>query len=248
MDLAITEHLARAKSQRDAAALQKAYALSKSASLGKSEFHPSESFSPELFVLCAEEALKMGRPDVSEGCIQMYFTQFLGHAHLCRARLCAPQSADNLEDFENRVTQYTKAINFAKGKPRYYFLVYNASVLYWQMVRPFLKPWCHHHLLSSLSQIVAVLNQTDEEDKEWRLSWRCESEQPLPASCGRARAHMLGFTFSKISVLRLGGQPIPDSLKCWGEKEVMDVPYHERKSQNMAQNGGLALQDLFTEG
>ncbi|XP_037661046.1 cilia- and flagella-associated protein 46 [Choloepus didactylus] len=180
MDLAITEHLARAKSQRDAAALQKAYALIKSANLGKSEFDPSESFSPDLFVLCAEEALEMGHPDVSEDCIQMYFkvkgpvTQFLGRAHLCRARLCAPRTAENLEEFENCVTQYMKAINFAKGEPRYHFLVYNASVLYWQMVRPFLKPGYRHHLIPSLSQIVAVLNQTDEEDKEWRAELALE--------------------------------------------------------------------------
>lgn len=51
---------------------------------------------------------------------------------------------------------------------RYHFLVYNASVLYWQMVRPFLKPGYHHHLIPSLSQIVSVLNQTEEEDTEWR--------------------------------------------------------------------------------
>ena len=46
--------------------------------------------------------------------------------------------------------------------------MYNASVLYWQMVRPFLKPGYHRHVISSLSQIVHVLNQTEEEDKEWR--------------------------------------------------------------------------------
>ncbi|XP_021563285.1 cilia- and flagella-associated protein 46-like, partial [Carlito syrichta] len=78
------------------------------------------------------------------------------------------------EEFENCVTQYTKAINFAKGEPRYYFLVYNASVLYWQMVRPFLKPGCRHHLIPSLSQIVNVLNQTEEEDKEWRAELMLE--------------------------------------------------------------------------
>lgn len=51
---------------------------------------------------------------------------------------------------------------------RYYFLVYNASVLYWQMVRPFLKPGYYQYLISSLSQIVSVLNQTEEEDKDWQ--------------------------------------------------------------------------------
>lgn len=51
---------------------------------------------------------------------------------------------------------------------RYHFLVYNASVLYWQMVRPFLKPGYRRHLIPSLSQIVNVLNQIEEEDKDWR--------------------------------------------------------------------------------
>ncbi|XP_058291851.1 cilia- and flagella-associated protein 46 isoform X3 [Hylobates moloch] len=180
MDLVITQELARAESQQDAASLKKAYELIKSANLGKSELDPSESFSPDLFVLCAEQALKMQQPEMSEDCIQMYFkvkapiTQFLGRAHLCRAQMCAPKSAENLEEFENCVTQYMKAINFAKGEPRYYFLVYNASVLYWQMARPFLRPGYRHHLIPSLSQIVNVLSQTEEEDKEWRAELMLE--------------------------------------------------------------------------
>ncbi|XP_052617131.1 cilia- and flagella-associated protein 46 isoform X5 [Peromyscus californicus insignis] len=180
MDLVITQELARAQNQQDTAALQRAYELIKSANLGKSEFDPSESFSPDLFVLCAEQALKMGEPEMSDDCIQMYFkvkgpvTQFLGRAHLCRAQLCAPQSEENLEEFENCVTQYMKAINFAKGEPRYYFLVFNASVLYWHMVRPFLKPGYHQYVIPSLSQIVNVLNQTEEEDKEWQAELMME--------------------------------------------------------------------------
>lgn len=51
---------------------------------------------------------------------------------------------------------------------RYYFLVFNASVLYWQMARPFLKPGHYHHLIASLAQIVSVLQQTEEEDKDWQ--------------------------------------------------------------------------------
>ncbi|XP_066095942.1 cilia- and flagella-associated protein 46 isoform X1 [Saccopteryx bilineata] len=180
MDPVITQELARSESQQDAASLRRAYELIKSANLGKSEFDPAESFSPHLFVVCAEQALKMGQPEVSEDCIQMYFkvkgpvTQFLGRAYLCRAQLCAPKSTENLEEFENCVTQYMKAINFAKGEPRYYFLVYNASVLYWQMVRPFLKPGYHHHLIPSLSHIVSVLNQIEEEDKDWQVELMLE--------------------------------------------------------------------------
>lgn len=43
----------------DEASLKRAYELIKSANLGRSEFDPMESFSPDLFVLCAEQALKV---------------------------------------------------------------------------------------------------------------------------------------------------------------------------------------------
>lgn len=54
------------------------------------------------------------------------------------------------------------------SRRRYYFLVFNASVLYWQMARPFLKPGYCQHLIASLAQIVSVLQQTEEEDKDWQ--------------------------------------------------------------------------------
>lgn len=54
----------------DAAALRKAYELIKSANLGKSELDPTESFSPDLFVLCAEQALKVKPPGLAVTGIQ----------------------------------------------------------------------------------------------------------------------------------------------------------------------------------
>lgn len=46
--------------------------------------------------------------------------------------------------------------------------MYNASLLYWRMARPFLRPGYRHHLVPSLAQMVSVLSQTEEEDKEWQ--------------------------------------------------------------------------------
>uniref|UniRef100_A0A8C5WX83 Uncharacterized protein n=1 Tax=Laticauda laticaudata TaxID=8630 RepID=A0A8C5WX83_LATLA len=50
---------------------------------------------------------------------------------------------------------------------QYYFLIYNASVIYWKNIRPFLKPGSLYFLIPSLSQIVSALNHPDEEDKDW---------------------------------------------------------------------------------
>ncbi|XP_010138787.1 PREDICTED: tetratricopeptide repeat protein 40, partial [Buceros rhinoceros silvestris] len=155
-------------------ALNNAYELIKSASQGKSALDSSDNFSTDLYVLCAEQAFQLGYLEMSSDCLQMYFKgrfpvdQFLGRAYLCQGRLHTPLSTDNLDEFEKFVLFFMKAVDFATHDRRYYFLIYNASVLYWQLVRPFLKPGFRCCLIPSLSRIVEALNQTEEEDKEWR--------------------------------------------------------------------------------
>ncbi|KAM6306111.1 cilia- and flagella-associated protein 46 [Aegotheles albertisi] len=174
MELAARERLLAAESRRDIQALKSAYELIKSASQEKSAFDSSDNLSSDLYVLCAEQAFQLGYLEMSKDCLQMYFkgrfpvNQFLGRAYLCQGQLHTPLSTDNLEEFEKFVLFFMKAIEFATHDQRYYFLVYNASVLYWQLVRPYLKPGFRYCLIPSLSQIVKALNQTEEQDNEWR--------------------------------------------------------------------------------
>ncbi|KAM9285779.1 cilia- and flagella-associated protein 46 [Morus bassanus] len=155
-------------------ALKKAYELIKSASQGKSALDSSDNFSTDLYVLCAEQAFQLGYLEMSSDCLQIYFkgrfpvNQFLGRAYLCQGQLHTPLSTENLEGFEKFVLFFMKAIDFATHDRSYYFLIYNASVLYWQLVRPYLKPGFRYCLIPSLSQIVKALNQTEEQDNEWR--------------------------------------------------------------------------------
>ncbi|KAG8135457.1 hypothetical protein E2320_008476, partial [Naja naja] len=110
-------------------ALKSTYKLIKSAHDGKSALDSLESFSFDLYVLCAEQAYQ--------------------------------------EQFEKFNINLLKAIDFALNDSRYYFLIYNASVIYWKNIRPFLKPGSLYFLIPSLSQIVSALNHPDEEDKDW---------------------------------------------------------------------------------
>ena len=71
-------------------------------------------------------------------------------------------------DFETAVVYLLKAINFAKDKNRYHFIVYNASVLYWKLARPFIRPGFRGVLCQSLSQIVKALELIDDKDYDWR--------------------------------------------------------------------------------
>ncbi|NXC45008.1 CFA46 protein, partial [Penelope pileata] len=158
----------------DVQALKNAYELIKSARQAKSVLDASASFSTDLYVLCAEQALQLGYPEISSDCLQMYFkgrlpvNQFIGRAYLCQGQLHTPLSTDNLEAFENFAQSFMKAVGFAAHDGRYYFLIYNASVLYWQHVRPYLRPGFRNYLIPSLSQIVKALNQVEEPDAEWR--------------------------------------------------------------------------------
>uniref|UniRef100_A0A8C0BCX9 Uncharacterized protein n=1 Tax=Buteo japonicus TaxID=224669 RepID=A0A8C0BCX9_9AVES len=166
MDLAVRERLLAAENVQ---ALKNAYELIKSASQGKSALDSSDNFSTDLYVLCAEQ---LGYLEMSSDCLQMYFktrfpvNQFLGRAYLCQGQLHTPLSTDNLvRNHEGCIilSQFLRVFLL-----RYYFLIYNASVLYWQLVRPYLKPGFRYCLIPSLSQIVKVLNQTEEQDNEWR--------------------------------------------------------------------------------
>ncbi|XP_071668385.1 cilia- and flagella-associated protein 46 isoform X1 [Patagioenas fasciata] len=174
MDRSVRERLRAARRRRDVQALKDAYELIKSASQGESVLDSSDNFSTDLYVLCAEQAFELGHLEMSADCLQMYFkgrfpvNQFLGRAYLCQGQLHTPLSTDNLEEFEKFVLCFMKAIDFAAHDQRYHFLIYNASVLYWQLVRPYLQPGFRYCLIPSLSRIVNALNRTEERDSEWR--------------------------------------------------------------------------------
>ncbi|KAM4702837.1 cilia- and flagella-associated protein 46 [Rhinophrynus dorsalis] len=180
MDLIIRHHLSAAENHQDAQALLNAYKLMKADNTDRSTADVPENFSPDLYVLCAEQALQFGNPAVSKDCLQMYFktkpppNQFYGRAYLCKAQLYKPQSTKNVDELEKSVVYYLKAINFGKEQSRYHFLVFNASVLYWQMARPFLKPGSRYLLIPSLTSVVKALEEIDELDHVWRAELMME--------------------------------------------------------------------------
>ncbi|XP_073402610.1 cilia- and flagella-associated protein 46 [Dendrobates tinctorius] len=180
MDLIIRQHLSAAENRKDADALLKAYTLIKAANRHVSTKDGREKFSSDLYILCAEQALQLGSPAVSKACLQMYFksqpppNQFLGRAFLCQAQLHRVKSPNDERDLEKSVAYYLKTIDFAKQQQRYHFLVYNASVLYLQTVRPLLKPGSRHLLIPSLMNIVQSLGDIDDADKTWRADLMLE--------------------------------------------------------------------------
>ncbi|KAK7109057.1 hypothetical protein V1264_013170 [Littorina saxatilis] len=154
--------------------LQQAYLQLRSVAEARPAVDAPDPFGQDLYVCCAEIAYQYGHNEIARDCLKMYFmkqqpsNQFLIRAYLCQAQLLAPQHANNAEQLEKAVVYLLKAISMAKKTPRYQFLVYNASVLYWQFCRPFLKPTYRQHLARSLHQVVKALDDIEDTDFEWR--------------------------------------------------------------------------------
>ncbi|KAL7877973.1 hypothetical protein SRHO_G00046160 [Serrasalmus rhombeus] len=173
MDLEIRHCLIKTQGKNDPVALKKAYAAIKDVVSGKTT-SDAKCLLPELCVLCAEQALRLGCKEITEDCLMMYFeskplpNQFLCRAYFCQAQLNSSSSVCTVEDMDKAVMYYLKAIEISKDNPRYHFLVFNASLLYFQTVRVFLRPGQRRHLVSSLTQVLSALEVVHEPDYAWR--------------------------------------------------------------------------------
>uniref|UniRef100_A0A3B1KAW9 Uncharacterized protein n=1 Tax=Astyanax mexicanus TaxID=7994 RepID=A0A3B1KAW9_ASTMX len=131
----------------------------------------------------------------------MYFetnppsNQFLCRAYFCQAQLNSPHTVTTVEDMDKAVMYYLKAIEISKDYPRYHFLVFNASLLYFQTVRAFLRPGQRQHLVCSLSQVVSALEAVQEPD----YAWRAELMLHLVECLVDSGKHKEAAAFSKVT-------------------------------------------------
>ncbi|KAK1166636.1 cilia- and flagella-associated protein 46 [Acipenser oxyrinchus oxyrinchus] len=180
MDLSIRQLLAAAEKHKDVEALKNAYDLIQVGTKERVTVDTTASFSPDLYVLCAEQAFQLGSKETSKNCLQMYFkekppsNQFLGRAYVCQGQINAPVTAGNSEELDKAAVYFMKAIDFSKKHPRYHFITFNASVLYWTMVRPFLRPGFRRCLIPTLTQVVKALEEIGESDFSWRAQLMLE--------------------------------------------------------------------------
>ncbi|XP_054655409.1 cilia- and flagella-associated protein 46 [Dunckerocampus dactyliophorus] len=173
MDLDAIQYLAKAKKNRDSGALQSAFnVLEVMTAAGSPE--GARGFDPHLYVFCGEEALQLGCLEISAACLKKFFErnppadQYLCRALICQGQLKCPPATGSMEDFQENVQCFLKAIEIAKREKRSHYIVFNASVLYLQMVRPLLQPGRCRHLIASLRQVVKSLDAVADKNHSWR--------------------------------------------------------------------------------
>ncbi|CAF4294351.1 unnamed protein product, partial [Adineta steineri] len=104
-----------------------------------------DTIGQDIYVLLAESALDLNANSIADECLQMFFSsspvksQFVGRAYLCQFRIYMPKTAQDFASLNNAIPFLQKCLTFASASPRYQFLVYNASVIYYNYVRPFFR-------------------------------------------------------------------------------------------------------------
>ena len=57
----------------------------------------------------------------------------------------------------------------AANRPRYDFLVYNASVYFWNVSRPLMRAGVASYVVESMEKVVGALEEVKDADVEWRM-------------------------------------------------------------------------------
>ncbi|KAI9987830.1 hypothetical protein PInf_023874 [Phytophthora infestans] len=138
---------------------------------------------PELLVLTAEAAVLQGDFHTALKSIEWFFSECqLKNQFYCRAQFVRAHCESYDAEADTGVTKLKKvldAIHFVLAvipiamdtlkRPVYDFLVYNASVTYWQIARQLMKQSTFQFLVPSLTNIIDALKLTAESDVAWLL-------------------------------------------------------------------------------
>lgn len=136
----------------------------------------------ELLVLCAETALKHNALEVADQSAELSFIRSQVHDQFfCRAKFVKAliehkrgelqSGADLLKHALRAVEHINAAVQVCLEPSRinnYGFLVFNASVVAWQVMRPVMRKGCRKHTLQVLTRLCDALNVLDDPHKAWR--------------------------------------------------------------------------------
>jgi hypothetical protein len=139
--------------------------------------------SPDLLVTGAEAAIKNEDYTVAEQAVHSFFLQMppknqfycraLFIKSLTEAQKAVPLSgAEAVRQLDKAISFILEAVEIAKAnRPRYDFLIYNASVHYWTVARPLLRQGAYRYAIESMVKIVEALTEVDDPDKVWRIRY-----------------------------------------------------------------------------
>ena len=148
------------------------------------------NISYETFVLFAETVIQIkGKENLAKYYLDLFFQrntsrgQMYIRALLCYARVIAHQGQEAQLKAEENIANLQKALGYVtnaieiiarpENKQKYAFLIYNASVCVYHIIRPMFRPDWQKHFTIIVEKLVKLLEEVDEPDHSWlcRFTW-----------------------------------------------------------------------------
>lgn len=143
------------------------------------------SFSSETIINFCETALRIpSRGELSEFYIKLFFQrvgsqgQMYLRGLLLQARIASINGYKSNMKAEELIENCSKALNFVfkaleisskqEDKQKYAFLIYNASICVYEIIRPLLKENWQRHFIEIVEKIDKLFDDCDEPDYNWR--------------------------------------------------------------------------------
>eukprot|EP00474_Spongospora_subterranea_P004637 CRZ05095.1 hypothetical protein [Spongospora subterranea] len=136
--------------------------------------------SPSLLVIAAESAAKLQLVDEAQQCLhqyclgnprtdQFFCRMLLVQAQIDHFRSNGMKGSDLVQNIITAIASIMKAVAIAQQNKSYLFLLYNCSLVYWDVARPLLRPSLRRHVIPSLQTITEALLKSprDQFAKEW---------------------------------------------------------------------------------
>ena len=148
------------------------------------------NISYETFIMFAETTIQIkGQEHLAKYYLDLFFQrntsrgQMYIRALLCYARVIAHQGQESKLKAEENITNLQKALAYVtsaieiiarpENKQKYAFLIYNASVCVYHIIRPMFRPDWQKHFTVIVEKLVKLLEEVDEPDHSWlcRFTW-----------------------------------------------------------------------------
>lgn len=144
--------------------------------------------SPEAVVMYVEVALLTARRDESASRVTDIFfqrveqeDQFYCRALLAKASIEERKIRERELKGDENFNQVNQAFSFVKraieiaakaeNKAKYQFIIYNASIKTWQIIRGLMRPGWSKYLVDILEKISNLLEEADDFDFNWRCRY-----------------------------------------------------------------------------
>ena len=165
--------------------LMEGYALLTNAKLDASvpTITNEELLSTDLLVMAAEAAVKNEVWDIAQESTETYFLsdppkdQFYCRSLLCQSLVEAHHAKKchgikKVEALQAAISKIMKVITICMEPsvaPKYNFLIYNASVNFWNVARPLMRQGVSSYVVDSMEEVVKSLEEVKDGDIEWRM-------------------------------------------------------------------------------